>query len=121
MPCVILYMQKEAGIDVSEYRSRGITKKMVGNANLIIAMGDSHKKGVLQTYPDVEGKIVTLADISRPFEFPDIAPAEPPGLMPPAKFCMLRCDHWPVTEKAVIDIRERLHEAKTEILSRLGV
>ena len=121
MPCVILYMQKEAGIDVSEYRSRGITKKMVKEADLIVAMGDSHKKGVLQTYPDADGKIVTLAEISRPFEFPDIAPAEPPGLMPPAKFCMLRCDHWPVTETAVIDIRERLQEAKTEIRSRLGV
>jgi protein-tyrosine-phosphatase len=121
MPCVILYMQKIAGIDVSEYRSRGITTKMAEPAHLMIAMGERHKEAVLRMYPTATSKIVTLAELSRPFEFPDIAPAEPPGLMPPAKFCMLQCDHWTVTETAVIDIRERLQEAKTKILSRLGV
>ena len=121
MPCVILYMQKKAGIDVSEYRSRGITTRMVKEAGLIIAMGDSHKGGVLRTYPTASGKIVTLAELSRPFEFPDIAPEEPPGLMVPAKFCILQCDHWTVTETAVTDIQERLEQAKTKILSRLGV
>ena len=121
MPCVILYMQKIEGIDVSEYRSRRITTKMAEAAHLIIAMGERHKEAVLRMYPTATSKIVTLAELSRPFEFPDIAPAEPPGLMPPAKFCMLQCDHWTVTETAVIDIRERLQEAKTKILSRLGV
>lgn len=121
MPCVILYMQKKAEIDVSDYRSRGVTAKMVKEADLIVAMGDSHKKGVLRTHQAARGKIVTLAELSRPFEFPDIAPAEPPGLMPPTKFCMLQCDHWTLTETAVIDIRERLQEAKAKILSRLGV
>ncbi len=121
MPCVILYMQKKAGIDVSEYRSRSITAKMVKRADLIVAMGDSHKGGVFLTYPDAKGKTVTLAELSRPFEFPDIAPEEPPGLMPPAKFCMLQCDHWTVTETAVIEIGERLEQATAKILSRLGV
>lgn len=121
MPCVILYMQKEAGIDVSEYRSQAVTSRMVKEADMIVAMGESHKKGVLRTYPTAGGKTVTLAELSRPFEFPDIAPEEPPGLMPPAKFCMLRCDHWTVTETAVTQIRERLIEAENEILLRLGV
>ena len=121
MPCVILYMQKMAGIDVSEYRSLGITVKMIREADLIVAMGDSHRENVLLTYPDAKEKLVTLADLSRPFEFPDIAPDEPAGLMPPAKFCMLQCDHWAVTETAVADIQERLEQAKTKILSRLGV
>lgn len=121
MPCVILYMQKIVGIDVSEHSSRGITTKMMKAADLIVGMGERHKEAVLQMYPTASGRIVTLAELSRPFEFPDIAPAEPPGLMPPAKFCMLQCDHWTVTETAVIDIRERLLEAKTQILSRLGI
>jgi protein-tyrosine-phosphatase len=121
MPCVILYMQKIVGIDVSEYCSRSITTKIVKAADLMVALGEMHKEDVLRTYPTASGKIVTLAELSRPFEFPNIAPAEPPGLMPPAKFCMLKCDHWAVTATAVIDIRERLHEAKTKILSRLGV
>lgn len=121
MPCVILYVQKKAGIDVSKHRSRGVTRKMVAEADLIIAMGESHQAGVLQTYPTASRKIVTLAELSRPFEFPDIAPEEPPGLMPPAKFCMLQCDHWALTETAVVDIRERLEEAAPKIISRLGI
>jgi protein-tyrosine phosphatase len=121
MPCVILYMQKKVGINVSEHRSRGITTKMVKAADLIIAMGESHREGVLRTFPAASGKIVTLAELSRPFEFPDIAPEEPPGLMPPAKFCMLQCDHWAVTESMIVDIQERLEQATTQIISRLGV
>jgi protein-tyrosine-phosphatase len=121
MPCVIIYMQKTVGIDVSEYRSRGTTAKMMREADLIVAMGESHKKGVLRTYPTATGKIKTLAELSHSFEFPDIAPEEPPGLMPPAKFCMLQCDHWAVTETMIIDVKERLEEARTEMLSRIGV
>ncbi len=121
MPCVILYMQKKAGINVSEHRSLGLTARMVKAADLIIAMGESHKEGVFKTFPNANGKIVTLAELSRPFEFPDIAPEEPPGLMPPAKFCMLQCDHWPVTETMIGDVQERLEQATTEIISRLGV
>jgi protein-tyrosine-phosphatase len=121
MPCVILYMQKKVGINVSEHRSRGITRKMMKAADLIIAMGESHQEGVLRTFPTASGKIVTLAELSRPFEFPDIAPEEPPGLMPPAKFCILQCDHWTVTETMIADIQERLEQATTQIISRLGV
>ena len=121
MSCVHLYMQKRAGIDVSEYRSRGITAKMVQEADLIIAMGESHKNAILKTYEIASGKTVTLTELSRPFEFPDIAPEEPPGLMPPAKFCMLQCDHWTATETIVTDIQERLEQAKIKILSRLGI
>jgi protein-tyrosine phosphatase len=121
MPCVILFMQKQAGINVSEHRSRGITTKIVKAADLIVAMGESHLEGVLRTFPAAKGKIVTLAELSRPFEFPDIAPEEPPGLMPPAKFCMLQCDHWAVTETMIADVQERLEQATTTIISRLGV
>jgi protein-tyrosine-phosphatase len=121
MPCVVLYMHKNAGINVSEHRSRGLTSKMVREADLIIAMGESHKEGVLKTFFAANGKIVTLAELSRPFEFPDIAPEEPPGLMPPAKFCMLQCDHWTVTETMIGDVQERLEQATEKILSRLGV
>jgi protein-tyrosine-phosphatase len=120
MPCVLLYMQKE-GIDVSSHRSKGLTAKMAREADLIIAMGDSHQQGVLATYPVAEGKIYTLSELSHPFEFPNIAVDEPPGLMPPAKFCMLKCEHWSVTQKAVSEIKERLEEAKTKILYHLRV
>ena len=94
---------------------------MVKTADLIIAMGESHKEGVLRTFSAASGKIVTLAELSRPFEFPDIAPEEPPGLMPPAKFCMLQCDHWAVTETMIADVQERLEQATLKIVSRLSI
>ena len=121
MPCVILYMHKKVGVNVSEHRSRGITGKMIKAVDLIIAMGESHREGVLRAFPTASGKTVTLAELSRPFEFPDIAPQEPPGLMPPAKFCMLQCDHWTVTETMIADIQEHLEQATTKIISRLGI
>jgi len=120
MPCVILYMQK-AGIDVSEYRSKALNAKMAKEVNLIIAMGDGHKKSVLNTYPVAKGKVFTLAELSHSFQFENIVIKEPPGLMPTNKFCMLGCDHWSVTETIMGEIGERLEEAMSKIISYFGI
>lgn len=118
MACVILYMQK-AGIDVSEYRSKALIAKMAREVNLIVAMGESHKKSVLIMYPMTKGKVFTLAELSHPFQFENIVVKEPPGLMPTNKFCMLGCDHWSITETVMEEIKERLEEAWTKIVSHL--
>ena len=119
MPCVILYMHK-AGIDVSEYRSKALNAKMAKEVNLIIAMGEGHKKSVLNIYPVAKGKVFTLAELSHPFQFDNIVVKEPAGLMPTNKFCMLRCNHWSITETIIEEIKERLEEASTKIISHLG-
>lgn len=121
MPCVILYMQKKEGIDVSDYRSRPLTSKIANAADLVIAMGESHKQGILSTFPSTERKVFSLADLSYPFQFDDIVAEEPPGLMPPAKFCMLKCDHWDITDIVMDQIKERLEKALPEILNRLKI
>lgn len=118
MPCVILYMQKE-GLDTSCHRSKALTRKWVKDASLIIGMGESHKTRVLGSYPDAKGKTVTLAELSWPFEFKDIV-NEPPGLMPPNKFCMLNCDHWAVTEALIKEVKDRRETAMKNIVSRLA-
>lgn len=120
MPCVILHLQK-AGIDVSEYRSKSLNAKMAKEVNLIIAMGEGHKKGVLNTYPMAKGKVFTLAELSHPFQFENIVVEEPPGLMPTNKFCMLKCDHWSVTATVKEEIKKRLEEAMNKIISYLGI
>jgi protein-tyrosine-phosphatase len=118
MPCVILHMQK-VGIDVSECRSKSITERTASNSDLIIGMDESHKEGILDTYPETRDKVFTLVELSRPFDFRNINAQEPPGLMPPAKFCMLECNHWSVTDIVLRQVQERLDEAFEDIIDRL--
>jgi protein-tyrosine phosphatase len=120
MPCVVFYMQKKVGIDVTEHRSRPLDSKTVKRSHFIVAMGESHKQSICGAYPAAADKVATLADLSFPFQFDDIVADEPPGLMPPAKFCMLECDHWSVTDRVTDQIQERLTAAMPEILIRLG-
>lgn len=120
MPCVVLYMQK-AGIDTSEHRSRALTSSLARSADLIVALGEGHKRSILSLCLKAAGKTVTLAELSRPFEFENIVVDEPPGLMPPAKFCMRYCDHWNVTEQVMSDIGVRLEEAFDNIVKMLGL
>ena len=120
MPCVVFYMQKKAGIDVTGHRSRALDSEIVEGSDFIIAMGESHKQSICEVYPGAQEKVSTLAELSFPFRFEDIVADEPPGLMPPAKFCMLECDHWSVTDQVMDQIQERLAAAMPEILTRLG-
>jgi protein-tyrosine-phosphatase len=121
MPCAIFYMQKIAGINVSEHRSREITADIANAADLIIALADNHKESVLSTYKNAHDKTVTLEELSGPIEFPESIPEEPPGLMPPTKYCVLECDHWEVTEIVIGLYKEKLDQALPEILNRLGI
>ena len=120
MPCVVFYMQKKAGIDVTQHRSRPFRSEIVEGSDFIIAMGESHKQSICEAYPAAQEKVATLAELSFPFRFEDIVADEPPGLMPPTRFCMLECDHWSVTDQVMDQIEERLAAAMPEILTRLG-
>jgi len=120
MPCVILYMQKTARIDVSEYRSKVINGTMAKKADLIITMSENHKDAILISYSVTKGKVLTLSELSRPFQFPNIV-EEPPGLMVPPQFCMLKCDHWSLTDEIILEIKDRLEEAMSKILFRLDL
>lgn len=121
MSCLIFYMQRKAQIDVTNHRSGPLTAKTVRRADFIIAMGESHKQGILATYPAAGKKVTTLAELSFPFQFEDIVAEEPPGLMPSPAFCMLKCDHWGVTDIVVDQIKERLDTAMPKIFKRLKI
>ncbi|MBW1613116.1 MAG: hypothetical protein JRJ57_03900 [Deltaproteobacteria bacterium] len=115
--CVIYYLMKR-GIDSSGHRSRELTNKIAHSADLIIGMVDKHKDIINKTYPMVKDKVVSLEELSSPFQLPEIK-NEPPGLMPPDKFCMLECNHWHVTDKAISMIENKLEEAMPKILNIL--
>jgi len=119
LACVMLYLMKR-GIDSSMHTSRELSEKMMDNANLVVSVVDKHKNAIIRTYPNQRDKVFSLEELSRPFNLP-VMTDEPPGLMPPDKFCMLECDHWEVTDKAVSMIEERLEEAMNGILGLLGL
>ena len=78
----IQYLAKK-GIDVSSYRSRELTKDMVMEADLILAVDRLIKGEVLYLYPETSGKVFTFKefvfgaswqnlDIGDPMKVPDI-------------------------------------------------
>ena len=54
-------MRKE-GVDVSEYRSKKITKEMIKNASLILVMETSHKEIVTGLMPEATAKTHLLKE-----------------------------------------------------------
>lgn len=66
---------KEIGIDISKYRSKNLSEKLVKDANVILTMGYSHKEFILNKYPSAFEKTVTILeyvygfkkDIADPF------------------------------------------------------
>jgi protein-tyrosine-phosphatase len=52
----------EKDIDVSSYRSRGLTKRMIINADLILPMDKVLRDEILDLYPEVSGKVFTLKE-----------------------------------------------------------
>jgi protein-tyrosine-phosphatase len=73
----------QKGIDISSYRSRGLTKDMVMEAALILASDRLIKGEVLHFYPEMSEKVFTVKefvfvdsrenqDIGDPMKLPDI-------------------------------------------------
>lgn len=61
---------KEIGIDISEHKSRLLTKEIVSWADFIFTMTESHLLGLLERFPEAAGKTKTLkknGDIADPF------------------------------------------------------
>jgi len=54
-------MAKE-GIDLNSHRSRQLTKKMIENADIILAMTTNHKRAIIQLDPSAKDKVFTLKE-----------------------------------------------------------
>jgi protein-tyrosine-phosphatase len=52
----------EKGIDVSSYRSRGLNKRMIIKADLILPMDKVLRDEILGFYPKASGRVVTLKE-----------------------------------------------------------
>ncbi|NMS90490.1 low molecular weight protein arginine phosphatase [Clostridioides difficile] len=66
---------KELGIDLSNHRSKVITKELIDNSDIILTMTNSHKEILVQAVPKCKEKVYTFkgfvneneSDISDPF------------------------------------------------------
>ena len=66
------YVARSAG--TWRYAYRRVSRELVDWADLIFVMEEVHKKSILQSFPDVEDKIVVLG-------IPDIYPRHDPELV----------------------------------------
>ena len=63
-------VMKTYGIDLSSHRSRLFSETLAKDADLIVAMTSGHLSSALALFPEISGKIRTLApsgDIADPF------------------------------------------------------
>jgi protein-tyrosine-phosphatase len=63
---------EEMGIDLSGHRTRFLTRKMVDEADLVIAMTEEHKVEILRLAPGSQGKVIVFGELDSKRENPDI-------------------------------------------------
>ncbi|NLB88124.1 MAG: low molecular weight protein arginine phosphatase [Syntrophomonadaceae bacterium] len=69
-----IQVMKEYGIDISNHRSKQLTEDIIKQANLILTMTDSHRKTIMDKFPDYKSLVFTIneyidldGDIVDPF------------------------------------------------------
>ena len=68
------------GIDIKNHRARQLTRKIINESDLVLTMTESHKKTILNLFPECTGKVYALkeyacilSDDESAGENPDIA------------------------------------------------
>ncbi|MFQ5654754.1 MAG: L-threonylcarbamoyladenylate synthase [Planctomycetota bacterium] len=59
-------VMKERGIDLSGHRSRAVTRELTEDADLIIAMGPSHRWQLIQWHPEIVTKVHLIREEGIP-------------------------------------------------------
>ncbi|HUU80628.1 MAG TPA: hypothetical protein VMW90_04210 [Acidobacteriota bacterium] len=70
----------EKGMDVSSYRSRGLTKRLIIKADLILAMDKVLRDEILGLYPKASGRVLALKEFVFGPECPDLNIGDPMAL-----------------------------------------
>jgi len=58
-------VMKEHEIDVSHHISKQLTREMITQADLVVVMEPTHKKGLVTLYPEFAQKIFLLKEFSK--------------------------------------------------------
>ncbi|HAL91859.1 MAG TPA: low molecular weight protein arginine phosphatase [Verrucomicrobia bacterium] len=70
---------REVGIDISGHRSRALTKPLVDEASVILAMTEEHRREIERRFPEAQGKTYLLnsfglgkaRDVADPIGYPE--------------------------------------------------
>lgn len=66
-------VMKEKGIDIATHRAKSVSREMVKDADLILVMTLTHKRTVLDRFPETQGKVFTLKEyVSKDLSLDDI-------------------------------------------------
>lgn len=52
------------GFDLSRHSSRSLTPALVAGSDLLVTMTAAHKQNILRRFPQAEGRVVTLGELS---------------------------------------------------------
>ena len=70
---------REIGVDISAHRSRALSRQMVAEANVVLAMTEEHRREIERRFPEARGKTFLLngfglgeaRDIADPVGYPE--------------------------------------------------
>jgi protein-tyrosine-phosphatase len=62
----------ELGADISRHRSQAVTEHLMSRAGLVLAMTREHARWLRRFYPAHQAKVVTLGELARGPEGPDV-------------------------------------------------
>ncbi len=63
----------EIKINLHDHRTRYLTRQMIGEADLIVAMAGSHRDEIYDLVPQARGKVILFGEIDSRRDSPDIA------------------------------------------------
>ena len=55
---------KEKGIDIAGHKSKGLTKKIIDEADIIFVLADIHRKFITNYFPETKTKVYLLTDFA---------------------------------------------------------
>lgn len=64
---------EERGIDLSGHRSRPVTRRMIGEADLVVALSADHREAILRLDEDAAGKTILLGALDPDRANTDVA------------------------------------------------
>ena len=102
-------VMEKRGVDLRGHRSRRLTREMVEQADLILALEDDHRRGVLAMDPSASGKVQVLSDFAVGPERGDRS-----GIHDPVGGSL------EIYEETCHRIDDHLNRALPEILDRMG-
>lgn len=57
-----IQVMREKGLDISQHRTRHIDRDIVDTADIILVMGDMHRRYILEHFPDAKHKVHLLTE-----------------------------------------------------------